>query len=140
MMARGKHRTVCDPHGSRARGTDLRSGRKPEWESFWDVASPVTAARALRELFGPDAVRAANSCIVSSAADNRDADQRFWTAVADELRVIHLPVCTNRWQWRRYVIGRSRAGRNRGAGRPAPYPYAPTSRPRTAPHRGKSML
>lgn len=132
MMARGTQRPVCSLHGAGGRGAD----HEPAWESFWDIASPFAAALALRELFGPDAAGAVSKCIVSAAADNRHADRRFWAAVAAELRVIRLPVSTNRWYGRRYVVERSRAGRKRSAIMCPPYPHA---LPPRAPHRGKSI-
>ena len=52
--------------------------READWRSFWDISSPFDAALVMLDLFGSNAVHAANRCIVSAAADNRQVDQYFW--------------------------------------------------------------
>jgi hypothetical protein len=55
------------------------------WDSFWDIASPVQAARALREFYGERASEAATRCAVAAKNDGRDRDHQFWQAAIAEL-------------------------------------------------------
>lgn len=56
------------------------------WQSFWDLASPEQGARQLLALYGASAAEAAASCALAARADNREADYRFWQAVASTLQ------------------------------------------------------
>ncbi|MGF1611296.1 MAG: hypothetical protein ACFCUQ_17975 [Kiloniellales bacterium] len=52
-----------------------------DWSSFWDLASPDEAARALRGIYGRDAARASAECLLVATTDGRTDDCRFWMAV-----------------------------------------------------------
>lgn len=56
------------------------------WQSFWDVASPYEAASAFIELYGSNAVSAAQECVRTAVSDGRNEDARFWKAVIVVLR------------------------------------------------------
>jgi hypothetical protein len=56
------------------------------WQSFWDIASPQQAAKAMASTYGEAARRAALQCAAAAEADNRLEDSRFWCAVAWQLR------------------------------------------------------
>ncbi len=56
------------------------------WTSFWDVASPRQAARALAAFYGQDAEGAAAHCAQAAKHDGRDEDHHFWLAALDEIR------------------------------------------------------
>lgn len=58
----------------------------PEWDSFWDLATPEQGAIAIMELCGPEAVSAAADCAAVAYEDDRDEDYRFWTAVLARVR------------------------------------------------------
>lgn len=58
------------------------------WNSFWDLASPAEAARALCEFYGAEAAEAALSCANAAKNDSRESDYRFWMAVYDDLKDI----------------------------------------------------
>ena len=58
------------------------------WNSFWDLASPEEAARALWEFYGAGAAEAAVSCAIAAKNDSRESDYRFWMAVYDDLKDI----------------------------------------------------
>jgi len=114
--------------------------RAAEWKSFWDISSPYDAALALLELFGSNAVRAANSCNASAAADNRHVDQHFWVTVEGVLRVIRPPPCVRSGRGRTRASDGHRTGRLSNVARPPPSPQTLAPRPGSAPHRGKSMI
>ncbi|NIA70453.1 hypothetical protein HBA54_17790 [Pelagibius litoralis] len=59
-----------------------------DWNSFWDVANPRQAARALTALYGADAEGAAAHCAQIAESDGRSEDQRFWLAALDEIRAV----------------------------------------------------
>ena len=56
-----------------------------DWSSFWDLASPEEAARALRGIYGRDAARASAECLLVATTDGRADDCKFWMAVLAEL-------------------------------------------------------
>jgi len=58
------------------------------WNSFWDLASPEEAARALRTYYGAAAAEAAARCATAAKSDDRESDYRFWIAVSAELNGI----------------------------------------------------
>lgn len=49
--------------------------------SFWDLASPSEAARALAEMYGQNAKQAAATNVQTAHRDSRHADREFWLAV-----------------------------------------------------------
>ena len=57
-----------------------------DWKSFWDLGTPKDAARAFIELYESRAIDAAQECVRTATADNRDEDARFWKAVVVLLR------------------------------------------------------
>lgn len=58
-----------------------------EWESFWDLTTPAEAAELMRADHGEKALQAAEECAEVALADGRETDQKFWLAVAAELKV-----------------------------------------------------
>ena len=52
-----------------------------DWRSFWDLATPYAAARALEAIYGPDAKLAAARNVQAAHQDSRPADREFWLAV-----------------------------------------------------------
>ncbi|MCG8593415.1 MAG: hypothetical protein MI785_03460 [Kiloniellales bacterium] len=58
----------------------------PEWDSFWDLATPEQGAIAIMELCGSGAASAAADCAAVAYKDHRDEDYRFWTAVLARVR------------------------------------------------------
>jgi hypothetical protein len=58
----------------------------PDWQSFWDLASPEEAARILLESYGADAIGAATECAETAEGDGRETDHQFWIAVLAHLR------------------------------------------------------
>ncbi|MDW5266322.1 MAG: hypothetical protein SA176_11250 [Edaphobacter sp.] len=56
------------------------------WDSFWDLASPEEAGRALCEFYGAEAAEAALSCAIAARNDDRESDFRFWMAVYDDVK------------------------------------------------------
>lgn len=61
------------------------TGAPPGWRSFWDITDPEETARVLIEWYGVAAADAAANCATMALADRREADHRFWLAVADSI-------------------------------------------------------
>ena len=62
----------------------------PEWDSFWDLATPEQGAAAIMELCGAGAASAAADCAAVAYKDHRDEDYRFWTAVLARVRAAEV--------------------------------------------------
>ena len=58
------------------------------WKSFWDIASPETAALRIIDLYGALADRAISECAAVACADDRDEDYRFWLQVQGRITAI----------------------------------------------------
>ena len=52
-----------------------------DWHSFFDIATPDHAAKALTEMYGEGAKLAAVECAWQAREDGRPDDYRFWIVV-----------------------------------------------------------
>lgn len=75
------------------------AGTPPDWRSFWDIATPYEAAIAFIDLYGAEAIKAAQECALSARKDGRDEDRRFWEAVLAILRKAQLRHCVDGYDW-----------------------------------------
>lgn len=61
------------------------AGEIVHWRSFGDLIRPAEAAQVLAEWYGAGAANAARKCAAAALANGRDADHRFWLAVATDI-------------------------------------------------------
>lgn len=56
-----------------------------EFDGFWALSTPGQAAGIIAELYGADAVKAAEQCMETASADHRYDDYCFWQGVLERL-------------------------------------------------------
>src|SRR5688572_4582869 len=64
------------------------TGQLPDWQSFWDIATPAQGATAMVEIYGPGAATAVLTCAAAAANDERQEDYQFWRAVLTCLQAV----------------------------------------------------
>lgn len=60
-----------------------------DFDGFWALTTPGKAAGIIAEIYGADAVRAAEQCMETASADHRYDDYCFWQGVLSRLADIN---------------------------------------------------